>query len=150
VGSFYAGDVDVPGQSIDIRTVKFKDGSEFSYNRNSHELKGVVGSTNFTLNRQNIAISAPETISQSSKKVEVEGSNQVAIKGGTSVDITTPTLNLNIGATTMTLNDSSATISSENVNFTGNLSINGNCSVQGNFSVTGNIDAGGTVHGTNI
>ena len=148
VGSFYAGDVDVPGQSIDIRTVKFKDGSEFSYNRNSHELKGV--GTNFTLNRQNIAISAPETISQSSKKVEVEGSNQVAIKGGTSVDITTPTLNLNIGATTMTLNDSSATISSENVNFTGNLSINGNCSVQGNFSVTGNIDAGGTVHGTNI
>lgn len=110
----------------------------------------MIGSTNFKLDRQNIAIAAPEAISQSSKKVEVEGSNQVAIKGGTSVDITTPTLNLNIGATTMTLNDSSATISSENVNFTGNLSINGNCSVQGNFSVTGNIDAGGTVHGTNI
>ena len=70
VGSFYAGDVDVPGQSVDIRTVKFKDGSEFSYNRNSHELKGVIGSTNFTLNRQNIAISAPETISQSSKKLK--------------------------------------------------------------------------------
>lgn len=150
VGSFYAGDVDVPGQSVDIRTVKFKDGSEFSYNRNSHELKGVIGSTNFTLNRQNIAISAPETISKSSKKVEVEGSNQVAIKGGTSVDITTPTLNLNIGGTTMTLNNSSATISSQTVNFAGTLNIKGNCSVEGNFSVTGNITANGTVHGTNI
>lgn len=150
IGSFYAGDVDIPGQSIDIRAVKFKDGSEFSYNRNSHELKGVIGSTNFTLNRQNITIAAPDAISQSSKTVEINGSNQVEIKGGTSVDITTPTLNLNIGGTKMKLNDSSATISSQNVRFEGNLDIKGDCSVQGNFSVSGNIDAGGTVSGTNI
>ena len=150
IGSFYAGDVDIPGQSVDIRTVKFKDGSEFSYNRNSHELKGVIGGTNFTLNRQNIAIAAPDAISQSSKKVEVNGSNQVEIEGGASVDITTPTLNLNIGGTKMKLNDSSATISSQNVHFEGNLDIKGDCSVQGNFSVSGNIDAGGTVSGTNI
>ena len=130
--------------------MKFKDGSEFSYNRNSHELKGMIGSTNFTLNRQNIAIAAPEAISQSSKKVEVDGSNQVAITGGTSVDISTPTLNLNIGGTKMTLNDSSATISSQTVNFSGTLNIKGNCSVEGNFSVNGNISASGTVQGTNI
>ena len=150
LGSFYAGEIDVPGQSVDIRTVKFKDGSEFCYNRQTHELRGKIENTTFALNQKSISIEAPESISQASQKAQISAKTQAVIEGGTSVDITTPTLNLNIGGTTMTLNDNSATIKSANVNFEGSLSVEGNFSVNGNFACTGNISAGGTVSGTNI
>ena len=150
LGSFYAGEIETPAQSVDIRVVKFKDGAEFSYNRDSHELRGAIGDTSFVLNRQMISISAPETISQDSNTSEISAESTVNINGGASVTIATPTLNLVIGSTTMTLNNSSASIESQLVDFKGNLIVTGNFSVEGNFSCTGNISAGGTVSGTNI
>lgn len=45
LGSFYAGEIELPASSQDKRVVKFKDGTIISYDRSSHTLKAQIGDT---------------------------------------------------------------------------------------------------------
>ena len=121
LGSLYAGEVMPKESSGDVRSVVFADGSRLSFNRSTSELDITIGATSIKVTGQNVNIVAP-----------------------TVIDLKAPTITLTMGATTMVLSGSQASIKASNLVFEGNMS------VAGNLSVTGNVSATGSVHGTNI
>ncbi len=143
IGSFYAGEIQPPTSSGDIRMVQFKDGSVIQYDRGGHKLKVVISGTKIEADQQNINVTAPQ-------KIKNSGGRQVDIEGGSMVNIATPVLNLTVGGTKMTLNGSSATLESQNLTLKGSLTVTGNMNVQGNISGTGSMSVSGVVSGSNI
>ena len=121
LGSVYAGEVMPKESSGDVRSVVFADGTRVSYDRSTSELVISVLGTTIKVTGQNVNIVAPSVI-----------------------DLKAPTITLTMGATTMVLSGSQASIKASNLVFEGNMS------VTGNLSVTGNVSASGSVHGTNI
>lgn len=121
LGSIYAGDVVPPSSSADVRMVEFADGSKFSFDRSASTFEIEIGSTRIKLDQ-----------------------NSVNVEAASVVNIKTPTLNLNVGGTIMQLNGSSATITSQDLTFRGNVSVTGNLSVSGNGTFSG------TVHAPNV
>lgn len=150
LGSFYAGDVTPPENSQDKRTVVFDDETKVSYDRGTHELDVVIGSTTIHADRSQINIAAPDGISSQAKAVTLNADQSVGVSAGTSISLAAPTISLTIGATTMVFNGSSAELKSASLSFEGSVSIQGNLSVSGNISSSGNIAADGTVSGSNI
>jgi len=127
LGSFYAGNVTTPESSVDVRAVTFKDETRIAYDRSTHEYTIDIQDTHIQANQQNIEMESP-----------------------TQIHLTTQTLLLTIGGTTMTLNGSSATIDTSDITFTGNMDVTGTLHTSGDISTAGGVNASGAVHGSNI
>jgi phage baseplate assembly protein V len=151
LGAVYAGEVTPPESSGDKRTVVFKDGSRFSFDRSSSTLSITIGATSVELTPSTVRVETSSNVSvKSGGTVNIEAGSVCNVKATSMVNISAPVLNLTMGSTKMTLNSSSGSIESQNLKFKGAMEITGNLSVQGSQSVSGNIAAGGTVSGTNI
>ena len=127
IGSFYAGNVQDPESSQDVRAVKFKDDTRIAYDRSSHTYTIDIDGTHIKADQQ---------------KVEMESPQQI--------HLTTAQLLLTIGGTTMELNGSSAVINTSNITFTGNMDVTGTLHTSGDISTAGGVNASGAVHGSNI
>lgn len=150
LGSFYAGEIELPTTDGDVRAVKFSDGTEITYDRKLHTLSAIVQGTSIVANRAGVAVKAPEVIVVNADSVEIKGSTDVNVTAGATINLTAPTVNLTMGSTKMSLNGSQATIEASNLEFKGTMTVTGNMSVAGNVSASGSIDATGPVHGSNI
>lgn len=150
LGSVYAGDIKPPEKSADKRTVVFSDGSMVSFDRSTSTLTVKIGNTTIVADKTRVALEALDEIRNESKEIYTKGSAEVGIESGTAINLNAPTITLTMGATTMKLNGSYATIKASNLVFEGSMSVTGNLSVQGNVSSSGNISASGTVSGSNI
>ena len=144
LGSFYAGEIELPESSGDVRTVVFSDGARFSYDRTKSTLSVTIGETSIEANRRLVAVQAPEVIVVNADAVEIKGETDVSVTGGSTINLTAPTVNLTMGSTTMRLNGSQASIEASSLEFKGTMT------VSGNLSVEGNVSALGAVHGSNI
>ncbi len=127
LGSFYAGNVQNPESSQNVRATTFKDETRIAYDRSSHEYTIDIQNTHIKANQQNIEMESP-----------------------TQIHLTTQTLLLTVGGTTMTLNGSSATIDTSDITFTGNMDVTGTLHTSGDISTAGGVTASGAVHGSNI
>lgn len=127
IGSFYAGNVQDPESSQDVRATKFKDDTRIAYDRSSHTYTIDIDGTHIKADQQKIEMESPQQI-----------------------HLTTAQLLLTIGGTTMELNGSSAVINTSNITFTGNMDVTGTLHTSGNISTAGGVSASGAVHGSNI
>lgn len=150
LGSFYAGEIELPESNVNVRTVVFSDGTRISYDRSLSTLSATIGETSIEANRRIVAVKAPEVIVVEADGIEIKGGTNVSVTGGSSINLVAPTVNLTMGATTMRLNGSQATIEASDLEFKGTVTVTGNLSVAGNVSASGSIDATGTVSGSNI
>ena len=151
LGSFYAGEIELPASSQDKRVVKFKDGTIISYDRSSHTLKAQIGDTQIVADQKNVQVSAPSLVSlKSGENTEINSGKETNIGASSAVNITAPTLTLSMGATKMVLSSGKASIETDHLTFKGNMTVTGNLSVKGDIDGTGNVSAGGKVSGTNI
>ncbi len=151
LGSFYAGDITPPSSSGDIRMIRFKDGTKITYDRASSVLTVSIGGTTITADQSNVTVETSSQIAAiSGGSVDIEGGSEVSIEGGSAVNITSPTLTLRQGSTTMVLNGSSATIESDRLTLKGSLTVTGDMNVQGEISGTGGLTVAGPVSGSNI
>ena len=150
LGSFYAGEIELPASSQNQRVVMFKDGTIISYDRSSHTLKAQIGDTQIVADQKNVQVSAPSLVSlKSGENTEVNSGKETNIGASSEVNITAPTLTLSMGATKMVLSSGNASIETDQLTFKGNVTVSGNLSVKGDINGTGNISAGGKVSGTN-
>ena len=124
LGSFYAGEVQPPSSSGDVRMVEFSDGTKLSYDRSSHKLTGdVKGDVSLTV----------------SGKVSVQAQGAVMAKSSTSITLQAPVINLNGAINTAAESGGSGT-----------MTIKGNIDQTGSQRVSGNIEAEGDVVAGNI
>ena len=144
LGSFYAGEIELPELNGNVRTVVFSDGARCSYDRTKSTLSITIGETSIEANRRLVAVKAPEVIIVNADAVEIKGETDVSVTGGSTINLVAPTVNLTMGSTTMRLNGSQASIEASNLEFKGTMT------VSGNLSVEGNVSASGAVHGSNI
>ena len=150
LGSFYAGDIELPQNDGNLRSVKFSDGTEITYDRKLHTLSATVQGTSIVANRAGVAVKAPDVIVVNADSVEIKGGTDVNVTAGATINLTAPTVNLTMGSTKMSLNGSQATIEASNLEFKGTMTVTGNLGVSGNVSVSGAINASGPIHGSNI
>ncbi len=127
LGSFYAGNVQDPESSQDVRATKFKDDTRIAYDRLSHTYTIDIDGTHIKADQQKIEMESPQQI-----------------------HLTTQQLLLTIGGTTMKLTGSSAEIDTSNITFKGNMDVTGTLHTSGNISTAGGVNATGAVHGSNI
>ena len=144
LGSFYAGDIELPQNDGNLRSVKFSDGTEITYDRKFHTLSATVQGTSIVANRAGVAVKAPDVIVVNADSVEIKGGTDVNVTAGATINLTAPTVNLTMGSTKMSLNGSQATIEASNLEFKGTMT------VTGNLGVSGNVSASGSIHGSNI
>lgn len=79
IGSFYAGEVTPPESSADKRTVVFKDGTRFSYDRASHVFTATIEGTEIVFDRQNGSITVPQNVTINCTNANVNASTKVTI-----------------------------------------------------------------------
>ena len=79
IGSFYAGEVTPPESSADRRTVVFKDGTRFSYDRASHVFTATIEGTEITFNRQSGTITVPQSVTINCTSATVNASSKTTI-----------------------------------------------------------------------
>ncbi len=79
IGSFYAGEVKPPESSNDKRTVVFKDGTRFSYDRASHVFTATIEGTEIVFDRQNGSITVPQSVKIFCTTADVNASKKVTI-----------------------------------------------------------------------
>lgn len=84
LGSFYAGEITPPESSPEKRTVVFKDGTRFSYDREAHELTMTIEGTEIVYNRRTGTITVPETITVNCTDAVVNASSSLTINSPTS------------------------------------------------------------------
>lgn len=124
LGSFYAGEVQPPSSSGDVRMVEFSDGTKLSYDRSSHKLTGDV--------KGDVSITVSGTVS-------VQAQGAVMAKSSTSITLQAPVINLNGAINTAAESGGSGT-----------MTIKGNIDQTGSQRVSGNIEAEGDVVAGNI
>lgn len=83
IGSFYAGEVTPPESSQDKRTVVFKDGTRFSYDRSTHVFTATIDGTEIVLDRQNGSITVPQGVTINCTTADVNASQKVTINSPT-------------------------------------------------------------------
>ena len=79
IGSFYAGEVTPPESSADKRTVVFKDGTRFSYDRASHVFTATIEGSEIVFDRQNGSVKVPQGVTINCVKADVHASSKVTI-----------------------------------------------------------------------
>lgn len=131
VGSFYAGEVTPPTADQDERKVIFADGASVTYNRKTHSLDVVIGSSKIHADQSTISAETSDTISAKAQTINIEGSASVTVKSS-KVTIDAPTTEI-----------------TGNVTIGGSLSQGGGSS-GGDASFAGNVVAQGDVKSGNI
>lgn len=79
IGSFYAGEVTPPENSQDKRTVVFKDGTRFSYDRSTHVFTATIEGTEIVFDRQNGSITVPQGLTINCTTANLNASQKVTI-----------------------------------------------------------------------
>lgn len=79
IGSFYAGEVTPPENSQDKRTVVFKDGTRFSYDRSTHVFTATIDGTEILFDRQNGSITVPQGLTINCTTANLNASQKVTI-----------------------------------------------------------------------
>ena len=79
IGSFYAGEVTPPENSQDKRTVVFKDGTRFSYDRATHVLTATIEGTEIVFDRQNGSITVPQGLTINCTNQTINASSKTTI-----------------------------------------------------------------------
>lgn len=132
IGSFYAGEVTPPESSADKRTVVFKDGTRFSYDRATHTFTATIEGTEIVFDRQKGTITVPDSVTINCATAQVNAS------GSATVDSPTVTIT---GDTTI---QKTLTVVGH-ISGTGGLSVSGGggASVSGSLTTTGDVTAGG-------
>lgn len=124
LGGVYTDGNPPPEGSIDVRAVEFADGTVVRYDRAGHVLSVTIGGLTIQADRQQLAINAPQ-------QVTAEAGANVNVKAGAQIALTAPTVTLTMGATTMVLSGSGATIKTSKLK------------VEGDIECTGDVTAGG-------
>lgn len=79
IGSFYAGEVTPPESSQDKRTVVFKDGTRFSYDRSTHVLTATIDGTEIVFDRKNGSITVPQGLTINCTNQTINASSKTTI-----------------------------------------------------------------------
>lgn len=79
IGSFYAGEVKPPESSTEKRTVVFKDGTRFSYDRSTHVFTATIEGTEITFDRQSGTITVPQSVTINCTSATVNASSKTTI-----------------------------------------------------------------------
>lgn len=79
VGSFYAGEIEVPEATENRRTIIFKDGSIVRYDMESHTLTAQIEGTSIVANRSSVTVNAPDAVTINCKTAAVNASSNVKI-----------------------------------------------------------------------
>ena len=79
IGSFYAGEVTPPESSTEKRTVVFKDGTRFSYDRSTHVFTATIEGTEITFDRQSGTITVPQSVTINCTSATVNASSKTTI-----------------------------------------------------------------------
>lgn len=79
IGSFYAGEVKPPESSTEKRTVVFKDGTRFSYDRSTHVFTATIEGTEITFDRQSGTIMVPQSVTINCTNAVVNASEKTTI-----------------------------------------------------------------------
>ena len=126
LGSFYAGEIELPEANKNRRTVVFSDGSRVCYDREAHTLTVTLDGTAIVFDRQNGSISVPQAVMINCTTATVNASE--------SVKLDTPTTNI-----TGVLNVTGL------ITGKGGLAISGGsgATVNGSMKTTGDVTAGG-------
>ena len=126
LGSFYAGEIELPEANKNRRTVVFSDGSRVCYDREAHTLTVTLDGTAIVFDRLNGSISAPNAVTINCTTATVNASE--------SVKLDTPTTNI-----TGVLNVTGL------ITGKGGLAISGGsgATVNGSMKTTGDVTAGG-------
>ena len=74
VGSFYAGEIDLPESTENRRTTLFKDGTRITYDMAAHRLTAVIQGTVITADRSDAAVTVPNALSGTCKTATVKAS----------------------------------------------------------------------------
>lgn len=90
IGSFYAGEVTPPTNNPDERKVIFADGASVTYNRKTHSLDVVIGSSKIHADQSTISAETSDTISAKAQTINIDGSASVTVKSS-KVTIDAPT-----------------------------------------------------------
>lgn len=143
IGSFYAGNVQNPESSQDVRATTYKDDTRFAYDRSKHEWTIDNEDTHVKLNRDQISMDVTDTHIVADK-------TSVSVNTPQTINLTAQSIVITMGGTTMTLNGSSAVIDTDNITFTGNMDVTGTLHTSGDISTAGGVNASGAVHGSNI
>ncbi len=125
LGSFYAGEIEVPESNENRRTTVYKDGTIVRYDMASHELTVQIEGTSIIADRSSVSIKAPEVINNQSTVVNIKGSTQVNVEGGSAINLSAPVVTLTMGGATMKLNGAAATLDVAQVKMTGDLIVDG-------------------------
>ena len=156
LGSVYAGDTMPPENSGDFRTILFKDGTKISYNRATHELKATIEGTEITANRQDVSVTAPNSITATAKTATITASGAATIKapmitldGDVSITGTLQAVAINASGT-VTAGGLATTgeVDAQKIKvseFPGDITIGGALSVGGNVSSGGDVTAANDV-----
>ncbi len=151
LGSFYAGEIELPESNGNVRTVVFADGTKISYDRALHTLSATMDGTSIVANRAGVQVKAPEVIVNEANTVNIKGGTDVNVNAGSLIKLVAPSVTLTMGATTMKLSGDSCTIDSPEVSMTGNLRVSGDV-IAGGVSLKGHThpgDSGGTTGSPN-
>lgn len=126
IGSFYAGEIDLPENNKDRRTVVFGDGTRVCYDREAHKLMVTIDGTEIVFDRETGSITVPKAVTINCVTATVNASE--------SVKFDTPTTDL-----TGVLNVAGL------ITGKGGLAISGGsgASVNGSLTTTGDVKAGG-------
>lgn len=79
LGSFYAGEVQPIDNNLNVRSVKFADGTRVVYDRNRHELDIFIDGTRIIFNRETGEIVVPRTVTIVCTSATVKASGDVTI-----------------------------------------------------------------------
>ena len=79
IGSFYAGEIELPESDENKRTTLFKDGTRISYDMATHVLTAVIEGTVLMADRKNVSATVPEAVTVTCKTATVKASGQVTV-----------------------------------------------------------------------
>lgn len=79
IGSFYAGEIELPESDENKRTTLFKDGTRISYDMAAHVLTAIIEGTVLTADRKNVSATVPEAVMVTCKTATVKASMQVTV-----------------------------------------------------------------------
>lgn len=126
IGSFYAGEIELPEAHKDRRTVVFSDDTRVCYDRESHKLTVTIDGTEIVFDRESGSITVPKAVTINCTTATVNASG--------SVKLDTPKTDV-----TGVLNVAGL------ITGKGGLAISGGsgASVDGSMTTTGDVKAGG-------
>lgn len=133
IGSFYAGEIELPESSENKRTTLFKDGTRITYDMAEHRLTATIENTVLTADRKSAAVTVTDSVTATCKTATVKASESVTVDSPQSTFTGNVTIN---GALSVV----------KTITGTGGFAISGGsgatASINGSLEATGDIKAG--------